>query len=271
MSNGLYYKSNTNELEIYQKLIQYWSMIFDKREELFVLDNMNFNLDIFPEIIKLDELIELNSIEPGYTSPDGYTEMNTLIRDFEHARLFRTNQSAPDKLRALVDNAGLGCGNGCTNVMNGVINSIIKLKQQISDKKLEKFEIILILPNYTVYTAQLSNISNLVEPVYIYTKRENNFLPTFQDIKSAITDQTAAVIITYPNNPAQSTYDIDNVHELENIVNLCQENEIFLIVDNIYQDLLFSKDTNFVEIFNLTSSTKNIVKVYGSSKDTPFF
>nr|WP_275955416.1 aminotransferase class I/II-fold pyridoxal phosphate-dependent enzyme [Metabacillus halosaccharovorans] len=153
--------------------------------------------------------------------------------------------------------------------MNGVINAILKHKQE--EGMTEKPEVVLILPNYTVYTAQLSNLQGKVTPRYVHTKRENHFLPTCEEIESVISPSTAAVVITYPNNPAQSTYEGDNVEELKKIVELCQENEVFLIADNIYQDLVFPRERGFTEIFNLTDRLDYVVKVYGCSKDTPFY
>jgi len=130
---------------------------------------------------------------------------------------------------------------------------------------------VLILPNYTVYTAQISNLNRDIKPKYIYAKRENGFLPTFKQIVEAITRKTAAIVITYPNNPAQSTYEGESVKELQKIAEYCQKNKIFLVVDNIYQDMLFPKHRKFTEIFNLVDSLDYVIKVYGCSKDTPFY
>lgn len=272
MQKNLYYKQELDKLEMYQRLIQYWSMIFDKRNCVNVLDNMNFNISVFSEVIRGQELEKFHKIEPGYTSPDGFTELNTLIRDFEYERLNKgVGHGNNNKIRKLVDEAGIGCGNGCTNVMNAVINSIIKFRNQREDKLVKDDEILLILPNYTVYTAQLSNLNKEVKPKYIYTRRQNNFLPTFNEIVNGISEKTAAVIITYPNNPAQSTYEGENVDELRKIAHYCQKNKIFLIVDNIYQDMLFPRDRKFTEIFNLVDSLEYVIKVYGCSKDTPFY
>ncbi|MGQ4665503.1 aminotransferase class I/II-fold pyridoxal phosphate-dependent enzyme [Metabacillus halosaccharovorans] len=269
MSINAYYKEDIENLEMYQRLIQYWSIIFDRREKIDVLDNMNFNINLFPEIFTRTEMANLHSIEPGYTSPDGYTEMHELIRALELARLLEHAPSRKEIARKLVNQAGIGCGNGCTNVMNGVINAILKYKQE--EGMTEKPEVVLILPNYTVYTAQLSNLQGKVTPRYVHTKRENHFLPTCEEIESVISPSTAAVVITYPNNPAQSTYEGDNVEELNKIVELCQANEVFLIADNIYQDLVFPREREFTEIFNLTDRLDYVVKVYGCSKDTPFY
>ncbi|MDQ0416181.1 aspartate/methionine/tyrosine aminotransferase [Croceifilum oryzae] len=269
MSLNAYYNQDIEKLEMYQRLIQYWSMMFDREKKIDVLDNMNFNNQLFPEIFTMKEIADFHPIEPGYTSPDGYTEMHNLIRALEYARLIKQEPHREEIAKSLVSRAGIGCGNGCTNVMNGVINSILKVKRETD--QVEAPEVILILPNYTVYTAQLSNLHGKVHPVYVYTKQENDFLPTFEEIQSAITPNTVAVVITYPNNPAQSTYEGDNVQELKKIVDICQENEIYLVVDNIYQDLVFPSNRPFTEIFNLTDRLDYVVKVYGCSKDTPFY
>lgn len=264
-----YYKDKFENLEMYQRLIQYWSILFDRRESLNILDNMNFNINLFPEIFTRDEISALHPVEPGYTSPDGYTEMNKLIRALEHARLLQHAPHRREVIDRLIEEGGTGCGNGCTNVMNGVINAVLKFKE--AEERIEQPEVILILPNYTVYTAQLSNLGSKATPRYVHTRRENHFLPTAAEIKAAITPSTAAVVITYPNNPAQSTYEGENVKELQQIVEICQQNKVFLIVDNIYQDLVFPKSRGFTEIFNLTDRLDYVIKVYGCSKDTPYF
>ncbi|MEZ4732217.1 MAG: aminotransferase class I/II-fold pyridoxal phosphate-dependent enzyme [Caldilineaceae bacterium] len=95
------------------------------------------------------------------------------------------------------------------------------------------------LPNYAVNLAQLSLLKPLAVAKHVHTKRENNFLPTFADIKAEVTENTVAIILTYPTNPSQATYEGERLSDLTAMINFCQEQGIFLIVDNIYQDLLF--------------------------------
>lgn len=267
----VYYSEDFNKLEIYQRLIEYWSMIFVKRSEFYVLDNMNFKESLFKEVITDYELLEFHKLEPGYTSPDGYSEMNQLIRDLEFARIMKCNGGYSYSLyKNLVHKAGIGCGHGCTNVMNAVLNSIIKFNN-IKQKKTEHPEIVLILPNYTVYSAQLLNMTEKINCKYVFATRENDFLPTYDDIKKSILENTIAVVITYPNNPAQATYEGEKINELKKIVELCQEEKTFLVVDNIYQDVIFPKSRGFAEIFSLTKSLDYVIKIYGCSKDTPFY
>jgi hypothetical protein len=182
-----YYQQEIEKLEMYQRLIQYWSMIFDRREKIHVLDNMNFNLSVFPEVITWAELNSLQSIEPGYMSPDAYTELHPLIRALEYERLVRHHPTRVKTAKGIVQAAGVGCGNGCTNVMNGVLNSIIKFSREQFNQKGNMPEIILVLPNYTVYSAQLSNLNYCVKTKYIYAGRRNCFLATSEEIKQRIT------------------------------------------------------------------------------------
>ena len=274
MSNPLplpYYQKGFSTLEMYQMLIQYWNIMFSRRNELYILDNMNFSRKVFPEIITIAELQALHEIEPGYISPDGFVEAHETIRHIERVRLLQNSLHNIDTIDKLVQQAGIGCGNGCSNVMNAILYAILKRFKESATPITGKPEIMLVLPNYTVYTAQVVNLKHMADYKYIHTKRENNFLMTFDEFRAGVTDKTAAVVVTYPTNPSQATYEGENVAELRKIVAFCQAKGIFLVVDNIYQDLIFPLGRPFTEIFSLTDSLDYVIKVYGSSKDTPYF
>lgn len=271
MATHGYYLKNTNDLEMYQRLIQYWSVMFDPRYGAKPIDHMNFDANIFPPALTLTEIEKVAEFEPGYASPDGYVELGPLIRNLELARL---NHAAPNRKALnsrLIAAAGLGAAHGCTNVMNALLNSLPKLPKKIFPRQNNHPEIILTLPNYTVYVAQVSNMGKLARVRFLRATRDNHFLPTFDQVKKAVNKKTVAIVITYPNNPAQSTYEGASINELKNIVRLCQRLGIFLIVDNIYQDELFPQTRQHTEIFSLTNSTDFIIKVFGPSKDTTFF
>ena len=265
-----YYNKNDEALDMYQRLIQYWNIIFDRKNSLNILDNMNFSKNVFDDILKISELNELSEIEPGYASPDSSSELSALIKSLETVRLIKAKDKRDrTSIEEFFEKCGVGCGNGCSNVMNGLLNSIYKHETERFIDRIP--EVILPFPNYTVYAAQLSNMTNKINSRYIHTKRENGFLPTLAEINAVVTSSTMAVVITYPNNPAQTTYTDGNVHEIAEIVKLCQKRKIFLIVDNIYQDLVYDNEQIFAEVFKFTHSPKYVFKVYGASKDTPYF
>ncbi len=271
MATHAYYSKNIEELEMYQRLIQYWSIMFDPSWHATAMDHMNFDADIFPPAITLTEIEKLAKLEPGYASPDGVVELGAIIRDLELTRLNRINPKNWRQNKKLVEKAGLGAAHGCTNVMSGLLNSLPKLPKKIFPRQCKQPEIILTLPNYTVYLAQISNMGGLVKPKFLRATRENSFLPTFEQVKKVVTKKTAAVVITYPNNPAQSTYEGETVKEIKQIVKFCQKQGIFLIVDNIYQDELYPQSRKHTEVFSLTNKLDYVIKVFGPSKDTTFF
>ena len=268
-----YYSQDIHDLETYQRLQQYFGIAFmaNRKEPIHMLDHMNFSRTVFPEIFKMAEVIRLHEIEPGYMSPDGSYELHQLIKEIEYARLCRNDPQNATLYHRLVQKAEVGGGNGCSNVINGVLNSILKLPKAIFPRSNAAPEIILALPNYTVYMAQLSQLRAVAVAKYVHAKREHNFLPTFADIRAKVTENTVAIILTYPTNPSQATYEGTRLSDLKAIIKFCQENGIFLVADNIYQDLLFPIGRRFEEIFNWTTSLDYLIKVYGSSKDTPFY
>jgi|GEM_PF-2933239 len=271
MTKFTYYSQPVEELEMYQRLIQYWSVMFDPQFKAKPIDHMNFDADIFPPAITLTEIEKVIKFEPGYASPDGFVELSPLIKNLELVRLNRARPLRRALNQKMINSAGCGAAHGCTNVMSGLLNSIPKLPKKIFPRQHNQPEVILTLPNYTVYLAQISNMNGLVSPRFVRGRRENGFLPVYDQIKMAISPRTVAVVITYPNNPAQSTYDGRLANELKKIVELCQRQGIFLIVDNIYQDELYPQSRKHTEIFSLTDKLDYIIKVFGPSKDTTFF
>src|SRR3989339_2085087 len=158
MPTHAYYSKNIEDLEMYQRLIQYWSLTFDKSLNAIPMDHMNFDANIYPPAITLTEIEKIIKFEPGYASPDGVVELGPLIRNLELTRLNHVNPKNKQKNKKIVQQAGLGAGHGCTNVMHGILNSIPKLPKNIFPRQCDQPEIILTLPNYTVYLAQISNM-----------------------------------------------------------------------------------------------------------------
>lgn len=268
-----FYVQDIHDLEPLQRMVQYFGMALmaGKKEPIHILDDYNFSRAVFPEIFNIADVISLHQVEPGYMSADGSLELHQLIKEIEYARLCRNDPQNATLYHRLVQKAGVGGGNGCSNVLNGVLHSILKLPKAIFPRINPTPEIIMPLPNYAVNMAQLSLLKPLALAKCVHTKRENDFLPTFADIKAKVTENTVAIILTYPTNPSQATYEGGRLADLTAMISFCQEEGIFLIADNIYQDLVFPIGRRFEEIFNWTTSLDYLIKIYGSSKDTPFY
>lgn len=255
-------------MDAYQRMIQYWGVMFDRRNGLAPLDCMNFSLGHFPEVLRVADVEAIHRLESGYASPDGGPELGALIRYVEFARLQRHSPHREAVNRALVEAAGVGCGAGTTGTIMSVMNAIARLPKEVFPRANDAPEVIVPVPNYPVCEAQHRHMRGLTAR-YVYASAANGYLPTFDEIAAAVTDRTVQITLTYPNNPGQATYEGARLEDLRALVRFCQEKGIFLLVDNIYQELVYGR--RFEEVFALTDRLDYVVKFYGPSKDTPFF
>ncbi|HDH81766.1 MAG TPA: aminotransferase class I/II-fold pyridoxal phosphate-dependent enzyme, partial [Thermoplasmatales archaeon] len=67
---------------------------------------------------------------------------------------------------------------------------------------------------------------------------EENWQPDVDDIRKKITDRTKAIVIINPNNPTGALYPKNTIKE---IVDIAAENDIAVISDEIYDDIVFEK------------------------------
>ncbi len=190
--------------DAYQRMIQYWGVVFGRRNALAPLDCINFSLGHFPEVLRVSDVAAIHPLESGYASPDGGPELGALIRYFEYARLQRHSPHRERVNRALVEGAGVGCGAGTTGSIMGVMNAIARLPKGVFPRANDAPEVVVPVPNYPVCAAQHRHMRGLT-PRYVHACAANGDLPTFDEIAAAVTDRTAQITLTYPNNPGQAT------------------------------------------------------------------
>jgi hypothetical protein len=202
-----------------------------------ILDHMNFSKAIFPEAVSVDRLLSVLDLEPGYLSPDCSIELRDAVLAFEQARLRMSGCADPNATADYFLGVDVGIGNGCTNVVNGLLNAI--LEWQHTQSRSKKRTVAVASPHYSVYAAQVAAMGSRLGLELIQTSSTEGFLPTFEAVSRLSPDSTMAVVLTFPSNPAQTTYNSMRREDLVKIVNWCKEREIFLIADNIYQELIY--------------------------------
>ncbi|HHU30347.1 MAG TPA: pyridoxal phosphate-dependent aminotransferase [Firmicutes bacterium] len=100
-------------------------------------------------------------------------------------------------------------------------------------------------------------------PVVIQTKKENNFCPSPEDLKQALTPKTKAIIINSPGNPTGQVY---SKEQLQAIADFAVQHNLFVITDEIYEKLIYG-DSEHVSIASLGEEIKKrTVLVNGVSK-----
>ena len=96
-------------------------------------------------------------------------------------------------------------------------------------------EILVFDPTYANYISFAVNAD--VKLVPVPSDIENNFaLPPVERILSRITDKTKAILLCNPNNPTGTVY---SPEEIQFLLDLCAEENLFLIVDETYREFVY--------------------------------
>jgi aspartate aminotransferase len=99
-------------------------------------------------------------------------------------------------------------------------------------------------------------------PVLIDTDKTLDFKVTKDDIEKYITPKTKLIFINNPSNPTGAIY---SKKELEDIVDICFKNNIYILADEIYEKICYDED--FVSIASISDKAKDItITINGFSK-----
>ncbi|UCF49663.1 MAG: pyridoxal phosphate-dependent aminotransferase [Thermoplasmatales archaeon] len=92
-------------------------------------------------------------------------------------------------------------------------------------------------PGYPTYGSVSSFLG--AKKVLVPLLEENEFRMNPDDIKSRITDKTKLIVVNSPQNPTGS---VITKSELEEISELAEENDIFIVSDEIYSKMTYETD-----------------------------
>ena len=106
-------------------------------------------------------------------------------------------------------------------------------------------EVIVPAPYWVSYSEMIKMAGGV--PVLVVAGEEQGFKATGEQIKAAITDKTKCVIINNPSNPTGALY---SKKELQEIADICVENDLYIISDEIYYQLIYD-NAEFVSIASL--------------------
>lgn len=121
-------------------------------------------------------------------------------------------------------------------------------------------EIIIPQPSYVCYEPITALCG--CKPVIIETKAENSFKITPEELKSAITPRTKALILPYPCNPTGA---IMEKADLEAIADVLRGTNILVISDEIYAELTFGEKPH-TSIASINGMQERTVLINGFSK-----
>jgi aspartate aminotransferase len=94
-------------------------------------------------------------------------------------------------------------------------------------------EVVILAPYWVSYPEMVRMVHG--QPV-IVTPEDGSFVPRLDEVETALSPYTKAVIVNSPNNPTGAVYPPELV---EGLVALCEERGVHLLMDDIYHRLVF--------------------------------
>ena len=166
-----------------------------------------------PDHIKSAAVEALNQGFTKYTPVAGITELREAIVD----KFERDNGLSYEANQVIVS---CGAKHTIYNILQAICNP--------GD------EVIFAAPYWVSYIEMVKLAD--ATPIVINTTPDQNFSLTPDQIKSAVTEKTKAIIICSPSNPTGTTYSTES---LQMIAELAVEHQFYLISDEIYEALLY--------------------------------
>lgn len=122
-------------------------------------------------------------------------------------------------------------------------------------------EDVLVPKPYWVSYPEMIKLAN-ANPVFVDTCKENGFKLTKDILEKAITPNTKMLFLNNPSNPTGSVYTKD---ELLEIAQVCLDNNIYILADEIYEQICYVDQ--FTSVASLSEEIKDItITINGFSK-----
>ncbi len=209
---------------------------------------------------EMKDVISLGVGEPDFETPWHIREEG--IYSLERSKTFYTSNSGLKDLRGEISNYIKRTQNVEYDPMSEIVVTVggseaidIALRAMVNPGD----EVIIPQPSYVSY--EPCAILAGAKPVIIDLKPENNFCLTADELLSAITDKTKALILPYPNNPTGAILEND---DLEKIAKVCVEKDIYVLSDEIYSELTYKN--KHISIVTKSGMKERTVLINGFSK-----
>ena len=184
---------------------------------------------------KVDYLNIGDPVQFGFQPPDNVKQ--ALIDSIKNGKNFYTqSEGLPELLDEIakkenskglsIDAKNILVTNGVSEGLDMVISSIVE----------DGDEVLLPGPYYPPYASYVRLHGG--RPIEFAVDLENS-KPDIDDIKTKITSKTVAICLISPNNPTGLIFD---KNALKQIVDIANENNLYIICDEIYDKIIFDQD-----------------------------
>jgi len=158
----------------------------------------------------------LNTGEVRYTAPDGIPALKKAVIRYTEEHYHK-----------LVSADNVLVSGGAKQALMVLLHAILDPKE----------EVIFPAPFWVSYPEMVKLAGGV--PVVV-TAEDGTFHPTVREIADSVGSYTKAIILNSPNNPSGAMYSREFIAEM---VEFCEKKSVYLIMDDIYNRLVFSGKT----------------------------
>ncbi|MDD3087340.1 MAG: pyridoxal phosphate-dependent aminotransferase [Candidatus Omnitrophica bacterium] len=209
------------------------------------------------------DIVNLAAGEPDFDTPDfvkdagieaiksGFTKYTPTTGILELRKLITEKLKKDNSLQYEPNQIVVSCG-----AKHSIFNALFVLANPGDE--------VLIPQPYWVSYPEMVHLC-CASPRFIKALPENNFKVTPGQIKEQLSSKTKILILNSPSNPTGCVY---SEEELREIADICVENKIFVISDEIYEKLIYDgiKHVSIAsfnkEIYDLTVTINGLSKSY---------
>ncbi|MBG0763455.1 MAG: pyridoxal phosphate-dependent aminotransferase [Tissierellales bacterium] len=207
------------------------------------------------------EILSFNIGEPDFDTPENIRDKGKEALDLGHTRY--TPAGGTIDLREEIAKKLLKENNLEYTYQEIIVSS--GAKQALMNALLtlcEEGDEVIIPSPYWVSYIEMVKLTG-AKPVLVDMEESDNFNLNVEKIKESISDKTKCIMINTPNNPTGAIY---TETQLREIGNLCVENDIFILSDEIYEKLIYDGEKH-VSIGTLSQEIKDkTILINGVSK-----
>jgi len=185
----------------------------------------------------------MDALEQGKThySPDeGLLELRSAIAE----KTKSDNGFDPDPENEIIVTAGT------SPALYGAIQTVLEAGD----------EVIIPTPAYFSYESIVRMFGG--EPVHVAGDPEQRFVPSQDDLATAVSSKTKLLVVCTPNNPTGGVWEKEH---LQAALDLAEDHDLLIISDELYEKLVYD-DVKHHSIASLDNATERTITINGLSK-----
>ena len=218
--------------------------------------------DFFELVLGRDDVISLGVGEPDFSTPWHIRE--AAIYSLEKGETSYTSNLGLEKLRVSISDYvsqcfGVDYDSGSEVLVTVGVSEALDLACRALLNPGD--EVLYHEPCYVSYDPSIRLAYGV--PVPVSATVEDEFSVKAEEIENLVTSNTRILILNFPTNPTGAVMEKE---ELQKIADICIANDLIVITDEIYSELVYEEEYKHVSIASLSGMKERTILLHGFSK-----